>query len=53
MNLNRGRPLPFQTRQAIKALRTGDSPLSLRRIAAELGVSKTTAQRYAQRPRNN
>lgn len=40
----RGKPLPFSVRNEIKTRRTGET---VRRVAAALGVSKTTVQKYA------
>jgi hypothetical protein len=54
-NANRGRPLPWTTRAVIDRLSLDGE--TLRAIAAVLGISKTTAQKYrgrslVQTPRN-
>jgi len=42
----RGKPLPFQTREEIKARRASET---VREVARQLQVSKTTVQKYKPR----
>ena len=41
---NRGRPIPFDMKLAIKEKRATET---VRKVASELRVSKTTVQKYA------
>lgn len=43
-----GKPLPFDVREEIKQRHAEREPL--RRIAADLGISKTTAQKFGTKP---
>lgn len=44
---DRGKPLSWNLREQIGKLRRADEPLSYRAIAAVLGVSKNTVEKYA------